>query len=229
MMKIVVDAGHGFETEGKRTPDGMREYEFNREVARIAKAELQQYKNVEVYFTHADERDVPLSIRTDRANQLKADVFVSIHANAFGSGGWNQASGIETYVHPTASAKNVELAKAVQKRLVTLTGRRDRGIKTANFHVLRETTMPTLLTECGFMTNQEEATLLQTSAYRKKCAQAIVSGLVTFYKLMKKTSNANEQGLYKVQIGAFSKKENAEKLAEVLEKDGYSTFIHFKS
>jgi N-acetylmuramoyl-L-alanine amidase len=229
MMKIVVDAGHGFETEGKRTPDGMREYEFNREVARIAKAELQQYKNVEVYFTHADERDVPLSIRTDRANQLKADVFVSIHANAFGSGGWNQASGIETYVHPTASAKNVELAKAVQKRLVTLTGRRDRGIKTANFHVLRETTMPTILTECGFMTNQEEATLLQTSAYRKKCAQAIVSGLVTFYKLMKKTSDANEQGLYKVQIGAFSKKENAEKLAEVLEKDGYSTFIHFKS
>jgi N-acetylmuramoyl-L-alanine amidase len=229
MMKIVVDAGHGFETEGKRTPDGMREYEFNREVARIAKAELQQYKNVEVYFTHADERDVPLSIRTDRANQLKADVFVSIHANAFGSGGWNQASGIETYVHPTASAKNVELAKAVQKRLVTLTGRRDRGIKTANFHVLRETTMPTILTECGFMTNQEEATLLQTSAYRKKCAQAIVSGLVTFYKLMKKTSDANEQGLYKVQIGAFSKKENAEKLAEILEKDGYSTFIHFKS
>lgn len=228
-MKIVVDAGHGFETEGKRTPDGMREYEFNREVARIAKAELQQYKNVEVYFTHADERDVPLSIRTDRANQLKADVFVSIHANAFGSGGWNQASGIETYVHPTASAKNVELAKAVQKRLVTLTGRRDRGIKTANFHVLRETTMPTILTECGFMTNQEEATLLQTSAYRKKCAQAIVSGLVTFYKLMKKTSDANEQGLYKVQIGAFSKKENAEKLAEILEKDGYSTFIHFKS
>jgi N-acetylmuramoyl-L-alanine amidase len=229
MMKIVVDAGHGFETEGKRTPDGMREYEFNREVARIVKAELQQYKNVEVYFTHADERDVPLSIRTDRANQLKADVFVSIHANAFGSGGWNQASGIETYVHPTASAKNVELAKAVQKRLVTLTGRRDRGIKTANFHVLRETTMPTILTECGFMTNQEEATLLQTSAYRKKCAQAIVSGLVTFYKLMKKTSDANEQGLYKVQIGAFSKKENAEKLAEILEKDGYSTFIHFKS
>jgi N-acetylmuramoyl-L-alanine amidase len=228
MMKIVLDAGHGFETEGKRTPDGMREYEFNREVARVAKAELQQYKNVEVYFTHADERDVPLSTRTDRANQLKADVFISIHANAFGSGGWNQASGIETYVYPTASAKNVELAKAVQKRLVALTGRRDRGIKTANFHVLRETSMSTILTECGFMTNQEEATLLQTAAYRKKCAQAIVSGLVTFYKLMKKTSNSNEKGLYKVQIGAFSKKENAEKLAEILEKDGYSTFIQFE-
>jgi len=70
--------------------------------------------------------------------------------------------------------------------LVKATKRNDRGIKTANFAVLRETSMPAILVECGFMTNKEEAALLKSDAYRQTCASAIVRGLANMYGLKKK-------------------------------------------
>lgn len=226
-LKIILDAGHGYETAGKRTPDGMREYEFNRVVANYAKKMLEEYENVQVYFTHSDERDVPLSERTDKANQLNVDIFVSIHANAYGSGGWNDVNGIETFVYVTKPKQSYEVAQIVQKELVNLTGRTNRGLKTANFHVLRETAMTAILCECGFMTNREEAELLKSDSYRKTCAQAIVNGLVEYYGLQKKPE-PKPKGLWKVQVGAFSTKENADRLAKELENKGYPTYIVFE-
>ena len=89
-MKIMLNAGHGYNTPGKRSPDGMGEYEFNRAVANHAKRLLAEYKDVTVYFAHSDSRDVPLQERTNNANRLKVDVYVSIHANAAGNG-WDSA------------------------------------------------------------------------------------------------------------------------------------------
>ena len=112
-MKIVIDAGHGPSTAGKRTPDGtLREYQFNSEVSREVIGLLSDYDGVETLYTGADDRDVPLSERTYRANAWGADVFVSIHANAFGAG-WNSAAGIETFVYTTRPAEAVRLANAV--------------------------------------------------------------------------------------------------------------------
>jgi N-acetylmuramoyl-L-alanine amidase len=187
-MRIVIDAGHGPETPGKRSPDGsLREYQFNSAVARyVADALLHGYEGVDILMTHDDSRDVPLKERTDRANAWKADLFVSIHANAYGDGGWNSAQGIETFVHETRPPAAVALANAVQRQLIRATGRPDRGVKSANFHVLRETRMTAILVECGFMTNQEEAALLKTDTYRRKCAEAIVAGIVETYGLRPK-------------------------------------------
>lgn len=189
-MKIVIDAGHGPETAGKRSPDGsLREYQFNSVVARyVADALLHRYEGVGILMTHDDSRDVPLKERTDRANAWKADLFVSIHANAYGDGGWNSAQGIETFVYTTRPAAAVKLAEVVQRNLVQATGRPNRGVKTANFHVLRETKMTAILAECGFMTNREECELLKSDVYRRKCAEAIVSGIVEVYGLKPKQS-----------------------------------------
>ena len=82
-MKIILDAGHGCSTPGKRSPDGMREYEFNRAVASLAKEMLGKYQNTEVFFAHSDERDVPLAERTSLANNQNSDCYVSIHSNAY--------------------------------------------------------------------------------------------------------------------------------------------------
>ncbi|MDP4171102.1 MAG: N-acetylmuramoyl-L-alanine amidase, partial [Bacillota bacterium] len=91
-MKIMLDAGHGYNTPGKRSPDGMSEYDFNRAVASHAKALLETYKDVTVYFAHSDTRDVTLQERTDAANHLQVNAYVAIHANASGSGTtWNDA------------------------------------------------------------------------------------------------------------------------------------------
>lgn len=192
-MKIVIDAGHGPETPGKRSPDGsLREYQFNSAVAQyLADELLHKYEGVEILFTHDDSRDVPLKERTDRANAWGADLFVSIHANAAGNGGWSSAEGIETFVYKTFPQKAVAVAAAVQNQLVKATGRRDRGVKAADFHVLRETRMTAILVECGFMTHRQECELLKSEAYRRKCAEAIVAGIVETYGLRRKKAESS--------------------------------------
>ncbi len=238
MMKIMLDAGHGYNTPGKRSPDGMREYEFTRAVANYAKQLLANYKNVTVYFSHSDQEDVPLQARTNKANSLNVDIFVSIHANAFGSGGWNNVGGIETYVYPSRPPVAYQLAQKIQRNLVVATGLENRGVKTADFHVLRETKMDAVLAECGFMTNPNEIKLLRSETYRKTVAEAIVKGLADQFKLQRKENAApapskapsaapssKKGGIYKVQAGAFENEQNAEELAERLRKAGFDAYI----
>jgi N-acetylmuramoyl-L-alanine amidase len=234
-MKIMLDAGHGYNTAGKRTPDGMREYEFNRKVAAFTKEFLETYENVTVYFAHSDDKDVPLKNRTDSANRLQVNAYVSIHANAYGET-WNDASGIETYIYQSKPKEANELALKIQKYLVTLTGLRNRGVKTANFHVLRETHMTAVLAECGFMTNQKEAGLMHTEAFQKKCAEAIGKGIAEQYHLAKKVVKPPAQtppktspsGLYKVQVGAFKDRKNAEDLVNRLKASGFEAIIDYE-
>jgi len=235
MVKIVIDAGHGYNTPGKRTPDGsLREWEFNSAVASLVEKELKNYENVQVLRVDdiTGNTDVSLKTRTDKANAWKANVYVSIHANAAGSG-WSSAEGIETFVYKTRPKEAVQLAAHVQNHLIRETGRKNRGVKAADFHVLRETKMTAILCECGFMTNIEEASLLKSDSYRKKCAEAIVQGLVEHYKLKKKAAAkpapakpaASNQKVYRVQVGAFADRKNAERLAEELKKKGYTVVI----
>ncbi|WP_034645159.1 N-acetylmuramoyl-L-alanine amidase [Bacillus methanolicus] len=228
-MKIMLDAGHGYSTKGKRSPDGLREYEFNRSVANYARDLLQEYENVTVYFAHSDLKDVPLQERTDKANRLKVDCYVAIHANAYGNT-WNDAGGIETYVHTSKPLEAAKLAEKIQRNLVISTGLKDRGVKTADFHVLRETNMTAVLVECGFMTNRQEAKLLRSDVYRKTCAEAIVKGIADHYNLKKKPIQPPPaaKGFYKVQAGAFKEKKHAEELAEQLRKDGYNPLVYFE-
>jgi len=191
-MKIVADAGHSYETAGKRTIDGsMREWEFNNAVANYLKKNLEQYRDVEVLFAHdpSGKIDIPLDKRTDYANKIKADCFISIHANAFGTS-WNDANGIETFVYKKNFALKdaVKLAGNVQNALVKHSGLRDRGVKEGNFAVLRDTKMTSILIECGFMTNRKEAELLKSDNYRQVCAFAICEGIAQTYNLVKKVN-----------------------------------------
>jgi N-acetylmuramoyl-L-alanine amidase len=235
-MLIVIDAGHGPNTPGKRTPDGsMKEYEFNSAVANYLRDELAKYENVRVHFTHSDREDVPLKRRTDEANRLKADLFVSIHANAAGAD-WSSAEGIETYVYKTRPREAVALAEKVQAQLVSATGRKNRGVKTADFHVLRETHMTAILVECGFMTNREEAALLKSDDYRRKVACAIAKGVAEQYGLKRKPEPGKPEAkaqqpkgqggtIHRVQVGAFSDPANAEALAKKLKSLGFDAFV----
>ena len=204
-MKIAIDAGHGANTPGKRTPpfpDGhiMHEHEFNYATANYVVGLLSNYEGVQVHKTYEEVRDVPLKERTDEANAWGADVFVSIHANAVGTG-WNSAHGVETFVYTTRPSEAIDLAKKVQSELVKSTDLYDRGVKDANFHVLRETHMTAILVECGFMTNRHEAELLEVASYRHKCAAAIASGIVDQYNLKKIKEKKEDQ---KVSDGPFT-------------------------
>lgn len=197
-MKLVVirDAGHaGFGvTPGKRTPDcSMYEWDFNNAVSSYVGNALREMENVEDYLVSdpTGKRDVPLKERTDQANAIysryKGDknvkvIYISFHANAYGSG-WNEASGIETFVYKTNPKGSRQLAEAIQNQLIEVTGLYNRGVKTADFHVLRETKMDAILIEGGFMTNKHEAVLLKSTDYRIKFASAVVAALAELYNL----------------------------------------------
>lgn len=191
-MKVVIDAGHGPETAGKRSPDGvLREYMFNSVTARYVIELLQQYEGVETLATFEDSRDVPLKERTDKANAWRADLFISIHANAMG-GDWGTANGIETFCYLYTDPPTDHFAETLHRHMIQATGRFDRGLKRADFHVIRETHMPAILIECGFMDNHEECTLLYSDEYRRTCAAAIVAALVELYNLKPKKGEEYE-------------------------------------
>lgn len=172
MVKIALDAGHGPETAGKRSPDGtLREFTFTSSVAEMTRRLLVQ-EGYGVVLTHDLHRDVPLAERVATATKEHASLFVSIHANAFGAG-WNDAAGIETYTFPTAAKETTMLASLIQHSLILGTNQKDRGVKKADFYVLRETRMPAVLIECGFMTNLSEMGLLKKKSYQLQCARAI--------------------------------------------------------
>lgn len=159
---VILDDGHGNNTAGKRTPtfpDGtfMKENDFNEYVVNLINKYLLEHNkkfpssNSFIPYLCADEKhDVSLATRTNRANDkydtvrrqytdVKA-IFISVHANAIGDT-WNEnVKGIETYHYPNAKDSR-ELATIIQNHLMRGTPLKNRGVKSADFHVLRETKM----------------------------------------------------------------------------------------
>ncbi len=195
MVKIVIDAGHGFDTPDKRSPVGEREWTFNDKVVRAAILKLETYKNVEVMRVDdpTGKTDIPLKVRTDLANEWKADVYVSIHHNAF-TGNWDVHSGVETYTFDSKdmNSKSNQLASHVHPRIVKAMGIRDKGIKRANLHVLRETTMPAILTEGGFIDSTVDIIKLRDDSYLKAEGEAIAEGIAAYINLQTEGNTTHE-------------------------------------
>ena len=133
-MRVALDAGHGLNTPGKRTPDGEREWSFNNKVVKAITERLNDYEDVSIVRLDdpTGKRDVPLKERTDKANKFKADILVSIHHNA-NSGRWGSWGGTETYSYTANLPQAEKLAKMINDRVVSINGLRNRGTKKANF------------------------------------------------------------------------------------------------
>lgn len=191
VKKVAFDAGHGRYTAGKRTPAGEREWTFNDVVVRAAIAEMNNYEGVQVIRTDdpTGNTDVPLSTRAVRANNFGADAFVSVHHNA-NTGRWGTWTGSETYVMTPASSNpaSMRLAQAVHPRYVKAFGLRDRGIKAANFAVLRETKMAAILTEGGYMDSTIDIVAMRNQAKLRAQGVAIAQGVAAFLGLKRKAS-----------------------------------------
>lgn len=181
---IALDDGHGMETAGKRTPmlpgenRFMHENEFNRTVVAYLDIELKRCGFRTIHVAPGD-KDVPLKERVNCANKAKADVYLSIHANA-NTGVWGSWGGIETLVFP--KGESTRIGTAVHKRLLGGTKLRDRGVKNGDhLYVIKNTKMPAVLFELAFMDNLDEARLLMSEDYRKECAKEIAQGVCDAY------------------------------------------------
>lgn len=190
--KIAIDAGHGSNTSGKRTPDGYREHWINVKCANYTDIALKRcgFQTVKIAWndTNAtDDTDVALGTRQKQIKTAKCDASVSIHANASGNGKtFNSAKGLETFIHsnPANVADSLRLAKNVQGYLIQGTPQTNRGVKTSALAMCNCNAMgvkAAILVELGFMTNQYEAELMKTDAFCLESAEEIAKGVCTYY------------------------------------------------
>ena len=144
-MIVIIDAGHGIETAGKRAPDGSYlEYEFNRDVAGRIQRHLVRC-GIDARLTCPDEHDLSLSERCRISNAAGADYFVSIHTDAFGDGkSWTEPSGWSAHII-ARGGKAERLAEAIRAGAIPMLGCKDRGVQVSNYQVLRNTKAPAVL------------------------------------------------------------------------------------
>ena len=189
-MLVCIDPGHAESTAGKRSFDGtLREYEFNRVVALWLKYHLERHGIKTMYSCDINtKKDISLTERCRAANNANADLFISIHANAY-EVTWNNANGWEIFHHEN-SPNGKRLAEAIHKTSIPFLGLRDRGIKTDTFTVLTKTSMPAVLIEHGFYTNKAECETLKSLDFRKKCAIADAKGILNYLGIAWKEETA---------------------------------------
>lgn len=172
-MKVCIDAGHGGHDSGACGSRGTREKEFTLDIAKKIGTKVQKLGHTVVY-TRTTDVFIELKQRANISNRNSCDLFVSIHINSAES---KTARGIETFHHANSS-KGKEYAQKVQKNLTDkIASAKDRGVKIANFVVLRNSNCPAILVECGFISNSDEELLLMNEQYRESLANAIVKGL----------------------------------------------------
>lgn len=187
MVKVALDAGHGINTPGKRTPDGEREWSFNSKVITAAIKYLKDYPGVEVLRLDdpTGKTDVPLTTRTNKANKWKADILISMHHNA-NTGKWGNWTGTETYTYLGSWKSAERLAGIVQKKMVAVYGLRNRGLKKANFHMVRESSMPAILIEGGYMDSTVDIVKLRDDKLLDAAGKAIAESVAEYFGLKKK-------------------------------------------
>lgn len=172
---IVIDPGHGGDRPGA-CYEGIMEKDIDLAVS-LKLVSILQNQGFQVIMTRSTDVEIGLYERADLANAAGADVFVSLHSNA--AENRPDYQGIYTYYHPSSN-RGARLAQAIQTPLCQITGGIDRGIKDADFVVLRETDMCAVLVEMGFMTNHEELMNLTDDGYQQLLAQGIAQGIVDY-------------------------------------------------
>ena len=160
-MRICIDPGHGGRDPGAVGQDGLLEKDVNLAVAKRVAKHLENM-GYEAILTRSEDEYVSLGARSKLANLHRVSVFVSIHCNSAEN---RAAQGTETFCYPTSS-EGKTLAEMVQRELIIRAGGKDRGVKHANFQVLRETAMPAILVELAFISNEMKNTSWQAPMLR---------------------------------------------------------------
>src|SRR5206468_5879856 len=166
---VVIDAGHGGFDRGGIPGQRVAEKTMTLDVAQRLNSVLTAY-GYRVVMTRDSDVFVPLGTRVAIANSYRDAIFVCIHFNAARRG---SASGIETYFY---SSQSLPLASAIHYYVAGGAPSSNRGVRRRGFYVLRRTTIPSVLVECGFLTNAAEANYAQSADYRQKLAEEIGRG-----------------------------------------------------
>lgn len=186
--KIVIDPGHGGSDSGAIGPTGVMEksvtIRVSRELRRLLEAEgatviLTRTDDTEVSYKGADATSVEeLEARCEIANRAGADIFLSIHADAFTN---PEVKGTTVYHYTKGSPQSKLLADCVRMALVDAIGTVDRGTQTSNFYVVKHTDMPAVLVEISFISNPDEERMLNSEEGVRRIAQGIADGIADYF------------------------------------------------
>lgn len=219
MAKICIDAGHGGSGANGDPGAVFNGRKESDDVLKLAKAveKILINQGQTVIMTRTTDELVTLANRTKIGNNSNADIFVSLHRNSFTN---STANGLEIWIQAGRSISTTEAATSVYNALVSVGVQTKRGVKKGDYHVCRESKMPAMLVELGFISNVEDNRLFDVNfdKYALAIAKGIMYALGLTYKeitpIVKKT-------LYRVQVGAFLSKANAEKYLKSVQADGY--------
>ena len=196
LKKIWIDEGHSSDLSRGASGNGIKEEEYVLDVG-LKLGTLLKQNGFEVYYSRTNGNGMSgaktgsqdLGMRCRKANEIKADLFISIHNNCATS---TQANGIETLVYDQKATESIKLAKIVQSDLIKATGMTERGIKyRSDLCVLRETDMNSILIELGFLSNINDAKKLKSDGYKDLLADSICNSICAYYGMTKQKKNIN--------------------------------------
>ncbi len=169
-VTVVIDAGHGGHDRGGIPGQRISEKDMTLDVAQRLRNVLAA-SGYRVVMTRDSDVFIPLATRVAIANSYRNAIFVCVHFNATNRMG---AGGIETYFY---SRDSLPLASAVHYYVARGAPSANRGVRRRGYYVLRKTSIPAVLVECGFLTNPTEGAYAQTASYRQKLAEEIAAGV----------------------------------------------------
>jgi N-acetylmuramoyl-L-alanine amidase len=228
-MKVYIDPGHGGQDPGAQG-HGLDEKDVTLAIALKLRSILQNdYENVDVKMSRSSDTTRSLSQRSSGANAWGADFFLSIHINS----GPSSAEGYEDYIYNglSNSSKAAKYQDIIHAEVIKTNQLKDRGQKKANFHVIRETNMPAILTENGFISNDHDAALMKKASWIQSVAQGHANGIAKAFGLKKKATappkpdQPDSRSLFKVIAGSFKSKQNADERVEQLKSKGIEAFV----
>ena len=223
MKKVFIGVGHGGKDGGAVGRGGLLEKDLNLSIARACGAVLERH-GVKVLLSRTKDEADPVDQEVKECNAFTPDLAVDIHNNAGGG------DGAETF-YSRVGGTGKKLAENILAEIVKL-GQKSRGARTRlnssgsdYYAFIRNTKAPAVIVECAFV-DSKDIELIDTEAERVKVGEAIARGVLRTLGL-KYTPSAAPEGseLYRVQCGAYSKKKNAEALAEKIKKAGFEAVI----
>jgi N-acetylmuramoyl-L-alanine amidase len=236
MPKLALDFGHGGTDEKRMGFDpgalgnSMRECDLTTMYGELLHEKLHTGYEVDTAIMPRINgiKSQRLEARTDAANAWGADFLLSIHFNAFNG----EASGYEDFIYDGQWPKKYDARTAQQiihDKVATVFkrwGLTDRGAKEADLHMLRETKMNAVLVELGFIDNPKDAAAIRDKTFRDEVVNALAESIAEVMQLNKKeVKPPKDDVLYRVQVGAFSLRENAEIQLKELKKYGFEAII----
>ena len=187
-MKVLIDAGHGGDDPGKVSSDGTKEKDLNLAIATKLGTYLKK-QGLEVYYTRqkddglyspgaSNKKVQDMQNRCAVVENVNPNFMISIHQNSFSDG---QVHGAQVFYYATSEESKL-LGESLQQSLVSHVDPKNHRKAKANesYYILKKTKCPSVIVECGFLSNAEECKKLKTDAYQRKIVEAIYQGILIY-------------------------------------------------